>query len=187
MDDSTIKIIGICVTVIVAFSGWLFVYLNGRATAKRAAQLDRINRQLRDLYGPLYARLEASNRVWDAFWEKHRPAHGRNYYFGHDVELSEKELEKWRVWMKTVFEPMNAATEEIIMKNVDLLESKDIPNAFVDALAHIAAYKAVLNAWEREDYSEHTSVNNWPHEELKAVVEPELKKLRKRQRELLGA
>ena len=187
MDDSTIKIVGVCVTIIVAIGGWLFIYPNGRSTTARAAQLDRVNRQLRDLYGPLYARLAASNRVWAAFWEKHRPSHGRTYYFGDDVTLSQKELETWRVWMRSVFEPMNAATEEIILKNVDLLESEDIPNAFVDALAHIAAYKAVLDAWGREDYSEHTSVNNWPHEELMAVVEPELKKLRKRQKKLQSA
>lgn len=89
--------------------------------------------------------------------------------------------------MKTVFEPMNSATEKIILQNVDLLESEDIPTAFVDALAHIAAYKAVLHAWEHGDYSEHTSVNNWPHQELMEVVEPELRKLRVRQRELLSA
>tara|TARA_R110001583_G_scaffold190659_1_gene355070 strand:- start:1007 stop:1570 length:564 start_codon:yes stop_codon:yes gene_type:complete len=186
MDDSTLKILGICVTILVALSGWLFVYLNGKATAARSARLERVNRQLRDLYGPLYARLAASNRTWSAFWDKHRPAHGRNYYFGDDVDLSEKELETWRLWMKTVFEPMNAATEEVILKNIDLLESDDIPNAFVDALAHIAAYKAVLNAWEREDYSEYASVNNWPYQELLAVVEPEIKKLRKQQKKLLG-
>ncbi len=89
--------------------------------------------------------------------------------------------------MITVFEPMNAATEEIILKNVDLLESDEIPDAFVSALAHIAAYKAVLDAWNRVDYSEQTSVNNWPHVELMEIVEPELKKLRKKQRELLNA
>ena len=187
MDDSTIKLLGICVTIIVAVVGWLFVYRNGRTNAARAAQLERVNRQLRDLYGPLYARLAASNRVWDAFWEKHRPAHGKNYYFGSDVTLSDEELLTWRVWMKAVFEPMNAATEKIILNNIDLLESEDIPKAFIDALAHIAAYKAVLDSWERQDYSEHKSVNNWPHQELVAVVEPELKKLRMRQKQLLNA
>jgi hypothetical protein len=186
MDDSTIKTLSLYATIAVAFCGWVVAYLNGRAASARAGQLERVNKQLRELYGPLYIRLAASNRVWDAFWEEHRPAHGRNYYFGDDVTLSEKELETWRVWMRTVFEPMNASTEEIILNNVDLLESDEIPKAFIDALAHIAAYRAVLDAWERGDFSQHTSINNWPHEQLMAAVKPEVKKLRERQKRLLS-
>lgn len=186
MEDTTIRILSICVTILVALGGWYFVYQNSRATAARSAQLERVNRQLRDLYGPLYARLAAGDKVWAAFWEKHRPEHGRNRYFTEGVELSEKELETWRTWMKTVFEPMNAACEEVILNNVDLIESEEIPSSFVDALAHIAAYKAVLDAWERGDHSVHISVNNWPRKEIMDIVEPEIKKLRKRQKELLS-
>ncbi|MEE4302276.1 MAG: hypothetical protein V2J24_22745 [Pseudomonadales bacterium] len=186
MGESTIALLGLVVTVLLAVLGWLFVFLNGRADAARAARLERIDRQLRDLYGPLYVRLEAGNRVWRAFWAAHRPAHGADRYFGPGLELSEAERATWRLWMKHVFEPMNAAAETTILQHVDLLESDAIPDAFVDALAHIAAFRAVLARWEVGDFSEHVSVHDWPHAGLMAVVEPELQRLKARQRALLA-
>ena len=62
--------------------------------------------------------------------------------------------------MENVFEPVNARAEEILTDHADLLESDEIPDAFVNALAHIAAHRAVLAQWKAGDYSEHVSVNN---------------------------
>lgn len=84
------------------------------------------------------------------------------------------------------FEPMNAKAESIIMNNIDLSVSETIPDAFLDAIAHIAAYKAVLARWEKGDYSEYTSVNNWPARELTEVIRKEFDQLRVVQRKLIG-
>jgi hypothetical protein len=187
MDSSTIALAGIAVSISVAAAGWVVAYLSKRQLDSRLAQLERVNKQLRELYGPLYIGLEAANRTWAAFWEKHRPAHGRNYYFGPDAEVSEDEKKVWRNWIENVFEPMNARAEEILTNNIDLFDSEDIPDAFIDALAHVASYRAVLAQWKESDFSEHVAVNNWPRKELIAIVKPAYEKLRKRQLDLLNA
>jgi hypothetical protein len=185
MDDLTMALIGIAVSILIATAGWFVAYTSKRKHDSRIAQLDRVNKQLRELYGPLYIGLKAANRTWDAFWENHRPSHGEDYYFGPAVEVTDEEKKVWRNWIENVFEPMNAKAEEILTSNIDLLESDDIPDAFIDALAHVASYRAVLAQWKESNYSEHVSVSNWPREELIANIKPAYDKLRKKQRELL--
>ena len=184
--EEWIKIAPIAVAALIAVAGWVITYFHKWYFDNKANQLLRVNRQLKELYGPLYVRLMASKETWEAFWKQHRPQHGKNYYFGADVEVTEAEKEVWRNWMKNVFEPLNAKTEAVILNNIDLLDSTEIPDAFVQALAHIAAYKAVLANWENKNYSTHVSVNNWPSAELFMVVQPEYEKLKKRQKALLN-
>ncbi|KAB0681579.1 hypothetical protein F3X87_07705 [Aeromonas caviae] len=184
--EEIIKVSPIVLTAIIALVGWIFTYLHKQHIDIKTNKLDRINKQLRELYGPLYARLLASHSTWEAFWKVYRPAHGGNSYFMSGAQVTEKEKEIWRNWMSNVFEPFNSETEKLILQNIDLLESDEIPKAFIDALSHIAAYKAVLADWKRSDFSNHVSVNNWPSRELLMIVEPEYKRLRTRQRELIG-
>ena len=154
MENSTIALLGIAVSILVATFGWFVAYASKRKHDSRLAQLERVNRQLRELYGPLYIGLSAANRTWEAFWEKHRPAHGEDYYFGPSVEVTKEEKKVWRNWVENVFEPMNAKAEEVLTNNIDLLDSDDIPDAFIDALAHIASYRAVLAQWKESNFSE---------------------------------
>ena len=186
LDQTTIRVLGLCATIILALAGWIVAFVSKRKHDNRAAELERVNRQLRDLYGPLYVLLESGDRLWKAFWEKNHPSHGQSNYFAPDVSLTEAELETWRIWMANVFEPMNAKAESIIMNNIDLSVSETIPGAFLDAIAHISAYKAVLARWENKDYSEHTSVNKWPARELTKAIKEEFEQLRERQRILIG-
>jgi len=184
--EEAIKIVPVVAAVMVAVLGWLITYFHKWYFDRRANKLDRVNRQLRELYGPLYARLMAGNSAWEAFWNKHRPVHGKNSYFEGGAQVTEKEKEVWRTWMINVFEPYNAEIENLILKNIDLLDSDKIPQSFIAALAHIAAYKAVLADWKAGDFSNHVSVNKWPSKELLSMVEPEYAKLKSMQRGLLG-
>lgn len=184
--EEWIKVVPMIIAALVAVIGWGMTYFHKWYFENKANQLDRVNRQLKELYGPLYVRLIASQETWNAFWQNYRPAHGRNHYFGSNVEVTDKEKAVWRNWMTNVFEPMNAKTEEVILSNIDLLEGNEIPEAFIDALAHIAAYKAVLADWEKGDFSTHVSVNNWPSRSLLEAVEPEYELLKEKQSKLLN-
>ena len=186
LDEVAIALIGLSTTVCLALAGWIVAFVSRRRHDTRAAELERVNRQLKDLYGPLFVLLESGDRLWESFWVRNRPRHGGSDYFAPGAELTESELETWRIWMTNVFEPMNAKAEAIIMNNMDLSVSETVPDAFVDAIAHIAAYRAVLASWQKGDYSDHTSVNNWPAQALKEVVNREFLLLRQRQRELIG-
>lgn len=159
-------------SILVAAAGWVFTYFYGRWTASRQAKLEHINRQLGQLYGPLYARLIAGNEAWGAFTAKYWPQHGQDAYFAQGYDTSEEEKRRWRLWMKEVFFPNVAEIERIIVHNLDLVEGEGIPPAFLDFLSHIAVYRAVLKQWEQHNFSEHASIIDYPFDDLKRAVEP---------------
>lgn len=57
------------VTVFLALIGYLYTLF----LARRKDRLKRINRQLSDLYGPLYALSRTGAYVWTSFRSQHRP------------------------------------------------------------------------------------------------------------------
>ncbi|MFF8439393.1 hypothetical protein ACF07U_00750 [Streptomyces californicus] len=63
--------IALVVTITLALIGYVAAYLNGLRLAQRGERLARINRQLSDLYGPLFALTEANSRAFEAFAEHH--------------------------------------------------------------------------------------------------------------------
>lgn len=173
-------------SVLLAIVGYLFTYFHHRLRDRRSSRLDRVNSQLRNLYGPLYAALHANNATWDSFSDNYWPAHDGESYFEVGKPLSNDEREQWMRWMKEVFAPQNEKIAELIVENGDLIEGKEFPEAFVQALAHIAAYRAVIQAWDEGRYDEYTSVIDFPRSELLEAVEPVYHRLREEQAKLIG-
>ena len=174
----------IVATIVLALVGYVVTYLLQRHQAERQAQLDRVNLQLRNLYGPLYSTLTANQAIWDAFRKNLWPQHGKAGYFG-SGDITDEEKERWRVWMLEVFEPLNTRIEKVILENGDLLVDSELPQEFVDALAHIAAYRALYPKWKDGDFTVHTSLLNFPQGLLR-VIEPAYRGLLQRQKELSG-
>ena len=174
----------IVVTIAVAVSGYVVTYFMQRHQAQRQARLERINCQLRNLYGPLYSILKANQAVWNEFRDKLWPKHGHNAYF-HGNNTTDAENERWRIWMTEVFEPLNARIERIILENGDLLIDSELPQEFVDALAHIASYRALYPKWKDGDFTIHTSLINFP-DGLLPIIEHAYRKLLQQQKNLTG-
>lgn len=187
LDNSVpTTLLAVVASLIIAAGGWLFTYFHSRATEARRARLARVNSQLRLLYGPLYARLLAGEAAWQAFSGNYWPAHGQAGFFTPGFETTDAEAARWRLWMREVFYPLNLKLESLITDHLDLLDGNEMPQAFVEALAHIAAYHAVLKQWEDGNFNENVSVVNFPGQKLLAVVKPQYEKLL-RQRETLLA
>ncbi len=176
----------IAVSILIATGGWIFTYFHKRRTTSRLARLDRVNQQLRLLYGPLYARLLAGSAAWQAFADRYWPSHGQVGFFSEGYETTDGEKARWRLWMKEVFHPLNTKLESLIVDHLDLMEDEEMPQAFVDTLSHIAVYHAVLKQWEDGDYSDHTSIINFPASELMEVVRPAYERLRQEQERLIS-
>lgn len=183
---SWISFLPFAITLIVATGGWLFTYFHARHRSQQEARLKLVNEKLRLLYGPLYSRLLAGNEAWAAFSKTKWPKHGQGGYFTDGCQLTEEELATWRHWMKHVFHPMNKKLEAIIVDHMDLVDDDKLPKVFIDVLAHIHVYDAVIKAWELGDFSVHTSIINFPARELMHAVEPTYKKLRNEQAALSG-
>ena len=173
------------VTVVLAGTGYLAKYLNDLRIAQRRDQLERVNAQLRELYGPLYALARASGNTWIKFREKYRP--NVVNYWESSPEPSEKEATAWRLWMVEVFAPLNAEMASLVNSHADLLDDRKMPQCLLDLCAHVYAYKVVLECWKTGDFSQHTSVIDFPADELLSYTETVYKKLKQRQLDLLGA
>jgi hypothetical protein len=152
--------------------------------ARRKDKLERVNQQLKFLYGPLYALNQAGNLAWAAFRSRTRPG---GSFFGTSPPPSNEELEAWRRWMLTVFQPIHDEMLSLITKNADLLIEDDLPKPLQLFCAHVAAYKVVFERWSKDDFAEHTSVLVYPTEEMAAYLERSFRSLKSEQGRLLGA
>ena len=54
-------------------TGYLFTYYNSKVGKEREAQIDRVNEQVKDLYGPLLSCVTASKSAFDAMIAQHSP------------------------------------------------------------------------------------------------------------------
>lgn len=179
-DKQTIALI---VSILLAFSGYLFTYFNAQATTQHKFRLSRINDQLRHLYGPLYALTLASESAWTAFVQKYAP--GRAHLFEPGRTPSAEELAAWRLWITTVIMPMNDQMEKIVKENWDLIENDEIQQPFIELIAHISMYRTVIERWKSSDFTEHRAEIRFPVR-FNALVKEHHDRLRARQRMLLG-
>jgi hypothetical protein len=151
--------------------------------ARRKDKLERVNQQLKLLYGPLYSLDRANNLAWAAFRSRTRP---EGSFFKADPPPNPEELEKWRRWMRTFFRPIHNEMLSLITKNADLLIGDDLPESFQLFCAHVAAYRVVFDQWSENDFSEQTSVIDYPTAEMAAYLRSSFTLLKSQQRRLLG-
>jgi hypothetical protein len=65
-------------------------------------------------------------------------------YFSNDPPPTEEDIQTWRLWMTTVFMPINLRIYELIVSKADLLIERDMPECLRELGAHVAAYQTVL-------------------------------------------
>jgi hypothetical protein len=181
MDWTTGLTIG--VTVLIAGAGYLATYGYNLKLARRKDRLDRVSRQLSDLYGPLLALVSASQSSWEMFRRRYRPDIPG---FWDDPAPTADEAAAWRLWITEVFMPLNERMVDVITEHADLLDESDMPRSLLQACAHVAAYRPVIKRWHEEDFSEHLSVINFPSAELLRFASEGFARLKAQQRTLLG-
>lgn len=174
--------LAIGVPALVAICGYLATYRNNLRLAARNDRLARLNRQLQELYGPLLALVHAGNRSWDVFRSQYRPG---GSYWGRPPAPSEQEAHAWRLWVSTVFMPLNRQMRDAVVTHADLLVEDDVKSCLLDLCAHVAAYEAILKRWEEGDYAEHAPPLPFPREDLSAYVAEAFRQLKSDQEKLL--
>ncbi|MEP6776670.1 MAG: hypothetical protein ABJA50_13835 [Chloroflexota bacterium] len=171
------------VTIVLAFAGYMAAYSNGLRLAQRNQRLERVNKQLGDLYGPLYGLLNSETAVFKVFRNVHRPG---KHFFSEEDPPTEEDLEAWRLWISTVFAPINNRMYELVLSKSDLLVETEMPPCLGDLCAHVVGYHLVLKKWENGDYSERMSLLPFPQEELLQYVNDSYNALKREQARLLG-
>jgi hypothetical protein len=127
-----------------------------RADDKRAAQLQRLGKQLSDLYGPLYALYEAGERNWLQFVATHSHDTRKIEERGFLPDVNDTypppnaaEVLEYRRRMEELFMPTNLKMEAAITTHADLIVGTRMPDAFADLLAHVAAANLLVQRWRK--------------------------------------
>jgi hypothetical protein len=171
------------VTILLAFTGYLATYFNNLRLAQRNQRLERVSKQLGELYGPLYGLTDAETAVWKIFRSRYRPG---KHFFAEDDPPTEADLEAWRLWITTVFAPINDRMYELVLSKSDLLIETEMPVCLRDLCAHVVGYQLVMKKWGRGDYSENLSLLAFPQTDLLNYVTGSYNALKSEQARLLG-
>ncbi|WP_406858743.1 hypothetical protein ABZO31_00090 [Streptomyces sp. HUAS MG47] len=175
----------VILTVSLAFAGYLATYLNGLRLAQRQARLARLNQQLSDFYGPLFALMEANKRAYETFCERYVRPDGI-HPFDHDIPPTEEELAEWRIWATTVFLPNIQKMRDVVVTKADLLIEEEVPPVLLELCAHVSGYEITAARWACGEFGEYKSVIQFPGPELKEYATTRFARLKKEQAALLG-
>jgi hypothetical protein len=107
---------------------------------RRQTVLARVDAQIHDLYGPLFALMTVNERLWTTMRATMLPDSGRR----HSDVLTQRESEEWRSWLQQVLMPTNIKMRDAIMRHADLMIGDNMPTVLQDFCAHVASYEVVL-------------------------------------------
>jgi hypothetical protein len=172
----------ICVAVL----GALLSFIYSRQLQRRQARLERLNAQLRDFYGPLYAIFQANRIAHLRFVDTLRP--GSSTLFAPDVPpLNEEELGLWRLWAESAHRHRSTPAYEVIISKAHLLIEDEMPECLLRFCAHKAGYDVLIERWKQGDYREHLSVVRHPGDELHDYLQQSFTRLKREQARELEA
>ena len=160
-------------------------YLQAQRLQRRKARLDRLNAQLEELYGPVYATLEASRIAYRRLLDKLCP--GRDSLFDGPQPPDKEQLRMFRLWIETVSHPRAIEAYERIISKGHLLIEDEMPQCLLDFCAHKAGYDVLIQRWRMCDFAEHLSVVRHPGEELYKYLRESFTRLKREQGEELKA
>jgi hypothetical protein len=172
----------ICVAVL----GALLSFVSTRRLQRRQARLERLNAQLRDFYGPLYAIFQANHIAHLRFVDTLRP--GSSTLFAPDVRpLNDEELRLWRLWAESAHRHRSTPAYEVIISKAQLLIEDEMPECLLEFCAHKAGYDVLIERWKQGDYREHLSVVRHPGDELHDYLQQSFTRLKREQARELEA
>ena len=132
----------------------LVFILNQRAQIRlerRQARLNRVNSQLRELYGPLNALVDVNERLWEQLRQTQLPPQAERTPQGGTDE--------WRRWRDHALMPFNRRMRDLIVEHADLLVEVDVPQPLRDFCAHVTALEVVIIA-ERDNEKERALIGH---------------------------
>jgi hypothetical protein len=173
-------------SVIAAIAASVSSLIVKRRRDRLRAQLDLVNAQLRDFYGPLLSTAEASEKAWVTFKRIYKNGSDNEDFWDqadpptHDARIA------YHHWIKTLFIPLNDKMAEIVSTRLDLLIDRGIPQCLTDLYVHALTRKTALAMWDDESGSPPEAAA-FPAEELLPYLEASFIALKDEQARLLKA
>lgn len=120
--------------------GWIVTRYREDATRRREATLRYLQRQIEELYGPLYGLLRQSKVTYEVA-KKVLPKRDDGRLAIERFEPKQQEL--WEYFVDHYLRPLNSQMSEIIRTKMYLLEGGVMPESFSNYLEHAAQSEAV--------------------------------------------
>ncbi|MBD2564844.1 MULTISPECIES: hypothetical protein [Nostoc] len=193
MNKMNPEAIAIFIAAIIGLFSIAWQIRANRMDDKRAAQLHRLDKQLSDLYGPLYALFESGDKQWRAFLREFSSHKNPNWFLGffpteeyQFTPPNEEQLRIFRLWTENIFMHTNTRLEETIINNAELIVGKEMPQAFLNFCVHVASVRASAAEWsvpnfEKANWRKHIAIFPHPAGELHNYIVTAFRYLKREQ------
>ena len=185
---------------LLALGGFLFTYFNSKSVEERKARIERVNRQLKEFYGPLLACVSSTSSAKRAMIKQLLGSEGiREESLQAVVRRDSRAAKAYQSWMELVLQPLNERAAKVVTENIDLLEGSTIQPLLLQLVAHVFSNRVLIASWN--DPRDQSAVGGdgkgggggglssaipYP-ERLEEFVAREFGKMKRVQAELLGA
>ena len=103
-----------------------------------------------------------------------------------DSPVDDTDADAFRLWIRAVFMPLNRQMMDLVVNRADLLEGTKIPECLLDLCAHISSYEALLEQWEKQDFTMNEPMVNFRRRQLREFAQGEFKRLKQEQDAILS-
>ncbi|XP_039255317.1 uncharacterized protein LOC120332178 [Styela clava] len=120
-----------------------------RIQVQKEIKLNRIQSQIKDLYGPLYGNRLVSDTSYRAVMKSHK---GLKKYLSEARRKKDAEMiHCWRSYVWNVLYPLDKAAVDLILNNAHLIAQGEFPKEFEQLLMHAARMEFVMESWKNDD------------------------------------
>lgn len=145
----------LAVSLVLAAIGYVTTALHTLRAQQHRARVDRINEQLKSLYGPLIACVTASKSSYEAMIRQAARGAGSDATgsrmltpagFRACVRADPEGpvAIAYRSWVREVLMPLSEKAARTVMERADLLEGSEISPLLLQLVAHVSAYRVIL-------------------------------------------
>ena len=174
---------------LLALGGFLFTYFNSKSVEERKARIERVNRQLKEFYGPLLACVSATSSAKRAMIKQMLGSEAIREESLHAIIRRDPSASRtYQQWMELVLQPLNERAAKVVTENIDLLEGSEITTSLLQLVAHVYANRVLISSWKETPTSlpSFSSAISYP-DRLEEFVAREFSRMKRVQAELLGA
>jgi hypothetical protein len=134
--------------VIGAIIATLIAALFSFAALRKQAELDRLDRQIGELYGPLDGIIATNTAYWRDFCAENCPNSGSFFGYGPSAEA---DVRLWRNYIRSSAMPDVARMTDLIETKRALIIGEGQPKVFLDLSIHAKAYQLLAQSWPSDD------------------------------------
>ncbi|YCK35259.1 hypothetical protein ACNF49_14590 [Actinomadura sp. ATCC 39365] len=166
--------------------GFMLTHWSAVRNGRHRDQLARVQTQLSQLYGPMYAMTQSNGIAYRAMRDRYDPEGLFDQRTSESIKrIDANQREIYRLWMTSVLQPTSRKVCDLLLTHAHLLLDETMPECAMKYFTHVRGYEVVLARWEAGEHAELFSLIPYPQEFTDYIAES-FEKLQVRQSQLLA-